>query len=130
MNTDYVSLPETITVEKAIEYIKNQTSEYEIVPYIYIVNDKNHLKGVTTVRRLLFAQPQDSILKTTFPKTLQVHLHDSCKEVAFMMDKYKISSIPVVDENKYLHGIITMDDVLNQVISIAWRKKPRMSKGL
>ena len=47
-----------------------------------------------------------------------------------MMDKYKISAIPVVDENKILHGIITMDDILSQVISIAWRKRPRPIKGI
>jgi Mg/Co/Ni transporter MgtE len=36
----------------------------------------------------------------------------------------------VIDENQVMHGIITMDDILSQVISIAWRKRPRMPKGL
>jgi Mg/Co/Ni transporter MgtE len=38
------------------------------------------------------------------------------------MEKYKYYTIPVVDENNVLHGIITVDDVLSQVISIAWRR--------
>ena len=130
MTTEYVSLLETMPVENAIEYIKTQTRDFETVPYIYVIDDKNRLKGATTVRKLLFADPKDVILKTTFPKTLHVNLHDSVKEVAYMMDKYKISSIPVVDENKILHGIITMDDVLGQVISIAWRRKARKPKAL
>ncbi|MDD4352650.1 MAG: CBS domain-containing protein [Candidatus Gracilibacteria bacterium] len=130
MSTDYIQLAENMTAEKAIEFIKNQTRELENIPYRYIVDDKNRLKGATTIRKLLFAQPQDNILKATFPKIIQVHLHDGVKEVAFMMDKYKVSSIPVVDENKTLHGIITMDDILSQVISIAWRKKPRAPKGI
>lgn len=129
MTTEFVSFPETMLVEKAIEYIKNQTREFETVPYIYVVDDKNHLKGTTTVRRLLFADPKDAALKTIFPKTVHVYLHDSVKEVAYIMDKYKVSAIPVVDENKFLHGIVAMDDILSRVISIAWRKRPRKPKG-
>jgi len=129
MTTEFVSLNENMLVEKAIEYIKTQTREFETVPYVYIVDDKNHLKGVTTVRRLLFADLKDAVIRTAFQKTLHVYLHHSVKEVAYIMDKYKVSAIPVVDENKILHGIIAMDDVLSRVISIAWRKKPRKAKA-
>ncbi len=130
MTTEFVSMPATMAIEAAIDYIKNQTREVDTVPYIYIVDDKHKLQGVTTVRKLLFADPKDTVLKTVFPTTIYVHLHDSIKEVAFLMDKYKISAIPVVDENKLLHGIITMDDILSQVVAIAWRKRPRKAKGL
>lgn len=130
MTTEFVSMPETMLVEQAIDYIKNQTREVETVPYVYIVDDKNHLKGVTTVRRLLFADPKDTVLKTVFHKTLYVYLNNSVKEVAYFMDKYKISAIPVIDENKTLHGVITVDDILSQVISIAWRRRPRAAKGV
>lgn len=130
MTTEFVSMPETMAVGAAIDYIKNQTKEYEVVPYIYIVDDKNRLKGVTTVRKLLLADPQDNILKTVFEKTVCVHLDHSVKEIAFLMDKYKISMIPVVDENKALQGVVSMDDILSQVIAIAWRKRPRIQKGL
>ena len=130
MTTEFVSVPETMLVESAIDYIKNQTKEVETVPYLYIVDEKNHLKGVTTIRRLLFADPKTDVSKTIFPKTLYVYLNNSVKEVAYFMDKYKMSAIPVIDENKVLHGIITMDDILGQVISIAWRKRPRLDKGI
>lgn len=130
MTTEFVGIPETQTVEWAIEYIRKQTKEYDTVPYIYIIDDMNRLKGVTTTRRLLFADPKDPIVNTAFPKPLYVYLHNSAKEVAYFMDKYKISAIPVIDENKVMHGIITMDDILSQVISIAWRKKSRIPKGM
>lgn len=130
MTTEFVSMPDTMSIESAIDYIKNQTREFDTVPYIYVVDDKHKLQGVTTVRKLLFADPKETVLKTIFPATIYVHLHDSVKEVAFLMDKYKISAIPVVDENKLLHGIITMDDILSQVVAIAWRKRPRKAKGL
>lgn len=130
MTTEFVSMPDTMTVEAAIEYIKNKTKDVETVPYIYIVDEKNHLKGVTTIRRLLFADPKELIIKTAFNKTLYVYLNNSAKELAYFIDKYKISAIPVVDENKVLHGIVTIDDILSQVISIAWRKRPAKPTGI
>ena len=130
MITEYVSMSAAMSVEAAIEYIKNQTREFETVPYIYIVDVTHRLIGVTSIRKLLFADPKDAITNTVFPATIYVHLNDSVKEVAHLMEKYKISALPVVDENKVLHGIITMDDILSQVISIAWRKRPRKPKGM
>ena len=130
MTTEFVSLPEMTPVEGAIEYIKTNTKDYDTVPYIYMVDDRNHLKGVTTIRRLLFADPKDQISKTAFQKTLYVYLNNSAKEIAYFMDKYKVSAIPVIDENKVMQGIITIDDILSQVIAIAWRKRPRIPKGL
>jgi CBS domain-containing protein len=130
MTTEFVSLPEFMSIESAIEYVKNQTREFDTVPYIYAVDEKHKLQGVTTIRKLLFADPKDTVLKTVFPTTIYVHLHDSIKEVAFLMEKYKISAIPVVDENKILHGIITIDDILSQVVAIAWHKRSRKQKGI
>ncbi|MFA4982244.1 MAG: CBS domain-containing protein [Candidatus Omnitrophota bacterium] len=127
MTTEFVSMSEGMSVGSAIEYIRTETKEYDTVPYIYIVDDKNHLKGVTTLRRLLFADTRDPALKTTFHKTIYVYLKNSVNEVAYLMDRYKISAIPVVDEKKIIHGIITMDDILSQLISIAWRRRPRIS---
>lgn len=130
MTTEFVSIPETMTVEAAIEYVKNHTKEFDMVFYLYIVDDKNHLKGVTTVRKLLFADSRDPVLKTAFSKTLYIHLNNTVKEIAYFMDRYKMSAIPVVDEFKTLHGIVTMDDVLSKIISIAWRKRSRIPKGI
>lgn len=130
MTTEYVSMLSTISVEGAIEYIKNNTRDVETVPYIYIIDETQHLKGVTTIRKLLFSDPKELVSATMFPSLIYVHLHDSVKEVAHLMDKYKVSALPVVDENKILHGIITIDDILSQVVSIAWRKRPKKVTGL
>lgn len=130
MTTDFVSMPETMSAGAALEVIRNQVRDVDVAPFIYIVDDKNHLKGITTIRRLLHAEVQDNIMKTAFPKMLHVQLRDGMKEVAYLMDKYKVTAIPVVDEHKVLGGVITMDDVLSQVIAIAWRKRPSAPKGM
>jgi CBS domain-containing protein/sporulation protein YlmC with PRC-barrel domain len=130
MTTEYVSMPSTMSAESAIAYIKEHTRDVETVPYIYVVDELHALKGVTTIRRLLFADPKETLLNLIFPSTIYVHLSDSVKEVAHLMDKYKVSALPVVDENKILQGIITMDDIFSQVVSVAWRKRPKKVKGV
>jgi CBS domain-containing protein/sporulation protein YlmC with PRC-barrel domain len=129
MTTEYVSMPSTMTAEAAIQFIKDHTRDIDTVPYIYVVDETHRLKGVTTIRRLLFSEPKDVISNIVFPATIYVHLKDSVKEVTHLMDKYKISALPVVDENKMLQGIITMDDIFSQVVSVAWRKRPKKVKG-
>ena len=63
------------------------------------------------------------VKKTVFPKPLYVYIDTPLKEVAFLMDKYKVSALPVVNKEKHLQGIITVDDVLHRVIPIAWRRR-------
>ena len=130
MTTEYVSMTADMSVEAAINYIKDKTREVETVPYIYVVDTTHRLTGVTTIRKLLFSDPKETVLSTIFPSVIYVHLNDSVKEVTHLMEKYKVSALPVVDENKVLHGIITIDDILSQLVSIAWRKRPRKPKGI
>jgi len=69
------------------------------------------------------ANPNDPVQNALYPKkTYFVRLDSSVKEVAYLMEKYKYYAIPVVDENDVLQGIITVDDILSQVISIAFRR--------
>ncbi len=126
MTTDFVSLPETATVEEAIEFVRTKTADLDYVYYIYIVNDKNTLKGTTTIRKLLRSgDPKQPIIETAYPKTIYVYLHDGTKQVAYLFDKYKSSALPVVDEKKVIQGVITIDDVLSRVILLAWRRRPK-----
>ncbi len=132
MTTEYMAFTKDTAVELALRQIKERVFKVEPVQLVYIVDEHNHFIGSTNFRRLILANAQDPIEKTAFPKTYFVHLNSSVKEVAYLMDKYKYYAIPVVDENNILQGIVTVDDVLSQVISIAWRrlKKIKIQKAL
>ena len=131
MITEYIAFTKDTTVELALKQIKERVFKVEPVQFVYIVDENNHFIGSTNFRRLILSNPQDPIEKTAFPKTYFVHLNSSVKEVAYLMDKYKYYAVPVVDDNNVLHGIVTVDDVLSQVISIAWRrlKKIKVKKA-
>ena len=122
MTTEVLSFPKDTSIENALKQIKERTFKVEPPQLVYIVDEGNHLIASTNFRRLILANPADLIQNAAFPKTYSVHLDSSVKEVAYLMEKYKYYTIPVVDENNVLQGIITVDDILSQVISIAWRR--------
>jgi len=122
MTTEYLAFPKDTTVEVTLKQIKERIFKVEPAQFVYIINEEHHLIGSTNFRRLIATDPQEPIQKAAFPKTYFVHLDSSVKEVAYLMDKYKYYAIPVIDQNNVLQGVITVDDILSQVISIAWRR--------
>jgi len=122
MTAEYLAFTKDTAIEAVLKQIKERAFKVEPAQFVYIVDENNHLIGSTNFRRLILANPAEPIQNATFPKTYFVHLNSSVKEVAYLMEKYKYYAIPVVDENHVLQGIITVDDILSQVISIAWRR--------
>lgn len=126
MTAEYMAFVKDTPIESVLAQIKERTFRVEPVQFVYIVDENNRLIGCTNFRRLFLAEPQDPVQKTAFPKIYFAHLDSSVKEVAYLMEKYKYYAIPVVDANQILQGIITVDDILSQVISIAWRRLKRI----
>ena len=127
MTTEYMAFAKDTAVEAVLKQIKERTFKVEPAQFIYIVDENNQLIGSTNFRRLILANAQEPIQNAAFPRTYSVHLDSSVKEVAYLMEKYKYYSLPVVDENNILQGIVTVDDILSQVIAIAWRRLSRRS---
>ena len=126
MTTEYIAFTRDTTVATALDQIKQRKFKSEPAQFIYIIDETQHLVSATNFRRLILANPQEPIANFVFPKTYFVHLDSSVKEVAYLMEKYKYFAIPVVDENNVLQGIITVDDILSQLIAFAWRRLKRI----
>ena len=122
MTAEYIAFTKDTTVETAIKQIKERTFKVEPAQFVYIIDEEHHLIGSTNFRRLITTDAAQPVQKAAFPKTYFVHLDSSVKEVAYLMEKYKYYAIPVIDANNVLQGIITVDDILSQVIAIAWRR--------
>jgi magnesium transporter len=60
------------------------------------------------------------------PWTISVHPEDSASHVAAVIEKYNQAAVPVVDAEDVLVGMITVDDVLTEVLPLAWKKKLRV----
>jgi magnesium transporter len=126
MTADYIAFTKGTRVDAVIKQIKERFFKVEPIQFVYILDENNRFVGATSFRRLILADLADPIEKTAFPKTYFVHLDSSLKEVAYLMEKYKYNAIAVVDDNNVIQGIITVDDILSQLIAIAWRRLKRI----
>jgi magnesium transporter len=94
--------------------IKKETNK-EIPPYFYVVNKNDQLLGFFKLRDLMYIET--SALESEFirPTTPKVLINDPCEKVAQIMGQEHLSSVPVVDENNVIQGIITFDDVIRSM---------------
>jgi len=122
MTAEYIAVPETTLVSDVLKKVIESNLTSEAIYYIYIVDEKNHFVGRTTLKRVLAANSNEPVNKTALPKSAVVHLDDNVKEVAFLMEKYRLFALPVIDNERVLQGIITIDDILEQLLALVWRR--------
>jgi magnesium transporter len=122
MTTEYLSLPQQSTVSDAIQKVKESTHLPTNIYYLYVVDDQGQLVGFTSVRNFINAPAQDPIIQHLEPNKISVHTDDGLEQVALLLEKYKYSVIPVLNKENVLQGVITIDDVMEELISLAWTK--------
>jgi len=123
MTTDYISLPPDINAAEAIKRIRKLSTEVETFFYIYVVDKKKRLVGVFSLRDLILAK-SDALVKDFMDKKVtSVTLKTNQDDVAQVIAKYDLLAVPVVDELRVLHGIVTSDDALDKIIPTTWKKR-------
>lgn len=114
MNPNVFALPEDVTAGEAITALQN-ARDVEMVFYLYVVDERRHLVGVVSLRRLLLV-PTDTPLKrimTTEVYSARVDVDQ--EEVARQVASYNLLAIPAVDHENKLVGVITVDDVIDVI---------------
>lgn len=115
MTTEYVAIRDDITAARAIDAMREIAPDAETVYYVYVINMKNQLVGVVSLRELIIANPQGLIHNIMRPNIVSVPVDMDQEEVARIVSKYDFLAVPVVDHNKGLLGIITVDDVIDVI---------------
>jgi magnesium transporter len=115
MTTEYVAIREDISAARAIEELREIAPDAETVYYVYVINFKNQLVGVISLRELIIASPQALIRDIVRRNVVSVPVDMDQEEVARIVTKYNFLAIPVVDYDHALLGIITVDDVIDVI---------------
>jgi CBS domain-containing protein/sporulation protein YlmC with PRC-barrel domain len=126
MTTEFASVPNDLDVSSALEYLRNSQDamEDEVMYYIHIVDPRGHLRGIVTLRDLVMADQQSSLDLWEDKEPITVSPFTKHEEVAYLIAKYDLLSIPVVDENtRVMLGIVTVDDAIDSVLPTAWKKR-------
>ena len=115
MTIEYVSLKEGMTVQQALKYIKENGTDKETINNCYVLDEFRTLKGVVTIRKLILSDEDDFIKNIMSDKFISVNTFDDQEEIAFRFKKYDLLSMPVVDKEQKLVGIVTIDDIIDVI---------------
>jgi magnesium transporter len=123
MNTDFYTVPAEITALQVMAQMRSTTPEVESLDYIYVVNSDDSLIGVFSLRKLVLSDPSALVSDFMEKRVVTVGLLDSQEDCAQVIAKYNLIAVPVVDDQKCIHGIVTADDALDKIIPTAWKKR-------
>jgi magnesium transporter len=113
MSPEVLALPAHFTAQEAIEEIRRRAEELETVYYAYVVDEENRLLGVLSLRDLVLARPETTLEKIMNREVISLPAEMDVEEVAQIFDKYNFLALPVVDKDRKLLGIVTVDDVMD-----------------
>ncbi|MCX5751293.1 MAG: CBS domain-containing protein [Candidatus Saganbacteria bacterium] len=126
MTTEFISFMYTYTVQQTIDRIRESGPDAETIYYLYVTNEKDQLIGVLSLRNLIVSHPDKQISEIMIKDIVAATPNMSQREVADLISKYNLLAIPVVDEEKKMLGIITVDDVVNFILPPLSRRKRSM----
>jgi CBS domain-containing protein len=112
MNTSFLTLPEDATVAEAMAELKKNEDILEYLHSIFLVDSEEHLKATVPLARLFFAPGETPLKEFATDPLLSVPSEEKQDRIAEMFDRYNLLSLPVVDEDNRIIGVITVDDVV------------------
>lgn len=117
MTIEMVELHDFFTVGQAIEHIRSTAVDKETVYTCFRIDDKRHLIGTVALHTLLMAKDNELIrdIMDTDSQLICVNTLDDQEKVADIARKYDLLSVPVVDNEARLVGIITIDDIVDVI---------------
>ena len=117
MTTDFLALPRNATAQNAIDSLREFEGGVEVVSTIYLVDSSGTLVGAVPLARIVLAPMDTPMLSLTHEPLVLAHENVSDNEVAELFDKYNLQTLPVVNEQNRLTGVITSDDVISMLRS-------------
>lgn len=115
MNMEFLSLKKDMTVADAFKRIRRIGGDMETINTLYVTDPTRHLLGVLSVRELLLAEEDDLIEDIMDPTVVWARTMDDKEDVAQALSKYGFLSMPIVDKEQRLVGIVTVDDAMDVI---------------
>ncbi|MBF0131453.1 MAG: magnesium transporter [Magnetococcales bacterium] len=112
MTPDFFALTQDATVGAAIETVRS-LPYIEMVFYLYVLDDRGRLVGVSSLRQLIVNDPNKTLAEIMTPRIISVATNTPSSEVAEMVKHYRLLGVPVVDDMDVLVGVVTVDDVIS-----------------
>jgi magnesium transporter len=115
MTTDYMALKAGAKVSDAIEMLRKFEGGLESMSTIYIIGEREKLLGQVPLAKIVLAPTDAPLMLLSTGHMPTIHPGADEKEVAELFDKYNLLTLPVIDDEGVLTGVITADDVINML---------------
>lgn len=112
MNPEVFHLYEDYTIARATEEIQ-KSADTEMVFYIYVTDERNHLIGVVSLRQLILNDPKKKLSDIMVEDVISIPPETDQEEVARIASRYNFIAVPVVDDENKLIGVVTVDDIID-----------------
>jgi Mg2+ transporter MgtE len=115
MNPRFARLRPEQTIDQAITYLRQQLSHVETIYYAYVLDEGQRLVGVVSLKDLVKADPNKTVADVMTSKLFKVSDITDQEQIAHLLTDHGIQSIPVVDAQGCMKGIVTADDVIDVI---------------
>jgi magnesium transporter len=116
MNPRFARVRPEMTIDEAISYLRKQTREkVETVYYAYVLAPRQHLLGVVSLRQLFQAAPDKRVADVMRRDVVSVTEDTDQESVGRLFSEQGLMAIPVVDAERRMKGIVTVDDIVQVV---------------
>jgi Mg/Co/Ni transporter MgtE len=124
MGLDFVTAPTMATVAEALEEVRQATTlQPEALTSVHAIDADGGLRGVVQLVKLLQSPSSAALIDVSDTDPVRVGADTDVMDVAVLMTDYNLTSIPVVDGERRLLGVITVDDVLEVTLPEDWRRR-------
>ncbi len=113
MNTTYVAVHEEATAADALEAVRSQPEISDTVNTLLVTDIDGRLRGAMPAARVFLARPETPVTELLDEELIKVNVHEDASRVSEMFDKYNLITLPVVDEEGRLAGVVTADDIIS-----------------
>ena len=115
MTVEYVSFKNDMTIGQALSYFKNVGMDKEDTDICFVIDKTRHFLGIITLKQLILVEDDVPLIDAMDTSIPTVKTLDDQEDVADLFRKYDYNSIPVVDNENRLVGLITIDDVVDVI---------------
>lgn len=115
MTVEYISFKGTLTVKQAIEYYRQVAIDREETDICFVTDNKRKLVGWISLKTLILSNDDSLIENEMETNIISVQTRDDQEEIASLFRKYDITTMPVVDNEDRLVGVITVDDIVDVI---------------
>ncbi len=113
MTSEFLALRRRMTAAEALEALRVWKPETETIYYMFVIDAVGRLCGVVDLRQLVMADPNTRLTDIMDPDVISVTVGADQEECARLMSHYDLLALPVIDHDRRLLGVVTIDDVID-----------------